>query len=45
MKTIYAFGQPVPEELLRLIAEENGPECCNTDFIETLLEFEYRDNL
>lgn len=45
MKTVYAFGQPVPEELLRLIAEENGPECCNADFIETLLEFEYRDYL
>ena len=45
MKTVYAFGQPVPEELLRLIAEENGPECCNTYFIETLLEFDYRDNL
>ena len=45
MKNIYAFGQPVPEELLRLIAAEDGPECCNTEFIETLLEYEYRDNL
>lgn len=44
MKTIYAFGEPVPQEILDEIESEFGKECLNTDFIETLFEYEYRDN-
>lgn len=44
MKTILAFGLPVPESVLQEIESEYGKECCNTEFIETLYEYELRDN-
>lgn len=45
MKQIYAFNQPVPQEIINEIREEYGEENLNTDFIETLYEYEFRDNL
>lgn len=45
MKDIYAFGELVPNEVLKEIELEYGKEFCNTDFIETLYEYEYRDNI
>lgn len=44
MKTVYAYGNPVPEDILKEIEVEYGKEYCNTEFIETLYEYEYRDN-
>lgn len=35
-KVIYAFGEPVPQDIIDLIREENGEECLTTEFIETL---------
>lgn len=43
--TVYAFGQPVPEEVLQELIAEDGARCCNTDFIETLYEYDYRDSI
>lgn len=44
MEQIYAFGKPVPQSVLDEISEEYGPEFCNTEFIETLYEYEHRDS-
>lgn len=44
MKTVYAFGKLVPSEVLKEIELEYGCEYCTTEFIETLYEYEYRDN-
>lgn len=44
MEIVYAFGKPVPSEVLKEIELEYGKEFCNTEFIETLYEYEYRDN-
>ena len=41
---VYAFGERVPDELVKLVIEEDGIENCNTAFFETLLWYEYLDN-
>lgn len=43
-KVIYAFGEPVPQEIIDLIREEDGEECLTTEFIETTYWYEYLDN-
>lgn len=45
MKKIYAFGEPVPEKVINELCEEFGEENVTSDFIETLYEYEYRDNI
>ena len=44
MKQIYAFGELVPEEVLTELIQEYGENKVTSEFIETLYEYEYRDN-
>lgn len=44
MKEIYAFGSLVPEEVINELIYEYGEEQFNSEFIETLYEYEFRDN-
>lgn len=44
MKEIYAFGEPVPNEIISELIYEYGEERVTTEFIETLYEYENRDN-
>lgn len=46
MDKLFAFGEPVPDEVIKeLIEEGKKPEEITTDFIETLYWYEYLDNL
>ena len=47
MKTYYAFGRPVPEDVIRDLIENEGwrEEDLTTDNLETYLWYEYQDNL
>lgn len=41
----YAFGEPVPLEFIKELIEDGVPtEEITTDYLETLLEYERRDN-
>ena len=40
---LYAFGMPVPQEIIDLILLEDGEEFLTTEFIETTYEYEFRD--
>ena len=42
---VFAFGVRVPDELVKMVTEEDGIENCNTDFFETLLWYDYVDAL
>ena len=44
METVFAFGKPVPESVIAELKEEYPDEQITTDFVETLYEYEYRDN-
>ena len=44
IEEVYAFGEKVPQSFLNEVIEEYGIENANTDFIETLLWWEYQDN-
>lgn len=44
MKQIYAFGELVPEEVLTELIQEYGENKVTSEFIETLYEYEHRDN-
>lgn len=44
MKTVYAFGEPVPEEFLAgLLADGWSDEELTTENLETYLEYDRRD--
>ena len=43
-KIIYAFGEPVPQEIIELILKEDGEKCLTTEFIETTYWHEFLDN-
>lgn len=45
MEPLFAFGQPVPEEVIEMLLEEGmKEEEITTEYIETLWEYEVRDN-
>lgn len=45
MRTFYAFGQTVPQtEIEELLLDGMKEEDITTDFLETLYEYEKRDN-
>lgn len=44
MKEIFAFGSRVPEEVINELISEYGKEQVTSEFIETLYEYEFRDN-
>jgi hypothetical protein len=46
MDELFAFGELVPDEVIKELIEEGmKPEEITTDFIETLYWYEYLDNL
>lgn len=44
MKQIYAFGKPVPTEVINELLEDYNEEEITTDLVERIYEYEYRDN-
>ena len=45
MNTIYAFGEPVPDEFISELLEDGiKEEEITSDFIETLMHYEYMAN-
>ena len=44
MKQIYAFGELVSQNVINELIEEYGQEKVTTEFVETLYEYEFRDN-
>lgn len=44
MKQIYAFGELVSQNVINELIEEYVEEKVTTEFVETLYEYEFRDN-
>lgn len=40
----YAFNEEVQQEYINELLKEHSSEELTTEFLETLLEYEYRDN-